>query len=99
MKFLHKSNELKVAIYSRVLESTQQKDVQLFFDELEKEQIIPMVYEPFLAEMKPYIRLPESLETFAGHHDLTDEIDFVISLGGDGTLLDTVTLVRHKNIP
>ena len=30
---------MKVAIYSRVLESTQQKDVQLFFDELDKEKI------------------------------------------------------------
>jgi NAD+ kinase len=31
--------------------------------------------------------------------DLDDSIDFVISLGGDGTLLDTVTFVRNKNIP
>ncbi|HUM66563.1 MAG TPA: NAD kinase, partial [Chitinophagaceae bacterium] len=30
--------------------------------------------------------------------DLTPEVEFVISLGGDGTLLDTVTLVRDKNI-
>src|SRR5207253_760180 len=31
--------------------------------------------------------------------DLDESIDFLISLGGDGTLLDTVTLVRDKNIP
>jgi len=90
---------LKVAIYSRVLESTQQKDVQLFFDELEREQITPVVFKSFLGEMRPHIRLPEEMETFSGNEDLNDEIDFVISLGGDGTLLDTVTLVRDKNIP
>jgi len=56
---------LKVAIYSRVLESTQQKDVQLFFDELDKEQIIPVVFEPYLKEINRYISLPSSTETFS----------------------------------
>ena len=90
---------MKVAIYSRVLESTQQKDVQLFFDELYKEQIIPVVFEPYLKEANRYLTLPSSTETFSGYDDLTEEIDFLISLGGDGTLLDTVTLIRNKRIP
>jgi NAD+ kinase len=90
---------LKVAIYSRGLESTQQKDVQLFFDELDKEQIIPVVFEPFLKQINPFISLPASTQTFSGTEDLTEEIDFFISLGGDGTLLDTVTLVRNKRVP
>jgi NAD+ kinase len=90
---------LKVAIYSRVLDSTQQKDVQLFFDELDKEHIIPVVFEPYLQSINPYISLPSTTQTFSGTDDLTDEIDFFISLGGDGTLLDTVTLIRNKRIP
>lgn len=90
---------MKVAIYSRVLESTQQKDVQLFFDELDKEGIVPVIFQPFFEEIKPHLTLPSSSQTFSVHTDLTDVIDFVISLGGDGTLLDTVTLVRDKNIP
>jgi NAD+ kinase len=90
---------LKVAIYSRVLESTQQKDVQLFFDELDKEQIIPVLFSPYLKEIERYISLPSSTQTFTNTADLTDDIDFLISLGGDGTLLDTVTLIRNKRIP
>jgi len=90
---------LKVAIYSRVLESTQQKDVQLFFDELDKEQIIPVLFSPYLKEIDRYISLPASTLTFTNTDDLTDDIDFLISLGGDGTLLDTVTLIRNKRIP
>jgi NAD+ kinase len=90
---------LKAAIYSRGLESNQQKDVQLFFDELDKEQIIPVVFEPFLKQINPYISLPAPSETFSGTDDLTEDIDFFISLGGDGTLLDTVTLVKNKRIP
>jgi len=90
---------MKVAIYSRVLDSSQQKDVQLFFDELDNESIVPVVFNPYLDELKKYISLPSSTQSFANHSELTDEIDFLISLGGDGTLLDTVTLVRDKNIP
>jgi NAD+ kinase len=90
---------LKVAIYSRLLESTQQKDVQVFFDELKKEGIIPVIFDSFFNEVKSRLSLPSSIETFSGNADLEDDIDFLISLGGDGTLLDTVTLVRDKNIP
>ena len=90
---------MKVAIYSRVLELGQQKDIQLFFDELDKEEIVPVVHKLFLAQMDGHIRLPANTQTFTTSSDLSSEIDFFVSLGGDGTLLDTVTLVRNKNIP
>jgi NAD+ kinase len=90
---------LKIAIYSRVLEQSQQKDVQLLFDELHKEQITPVILEKFYQEIKTDISLPNTTSTFTSFEDLSFDIDFVISLGGDGTLLDTVTLVRNKNIP
>lgn len=90
---------MKAAIYSRVLDRNQQGNIQLFFDELTNEGITPVVYEPFLKEMQGHISLPEATTAFATHNDLTSDIDFLISLGGDGTLLNTVTLVRDKRIP
>jgi NAD+ kinase len=90
---------LKVAIYSRVLDLSQQEDIQIFFNELDNEEIIPVIYQPFFQEMSSRITLPKNYEIFSDHTELTSEIDFLISLGGDGTLLDTVTLIRDKNIP
>jgi NAD+ kinase len=91
---------LKVAIYSRVLDINQQKGIQLFFDELDKEGIIPVVYQPYFTEINQHISLPSSSLTFSDHSDLSQQdVDFIVSLGGDGTLLDTVTLVRNKKIP
>jgi NAD+ kinase len=89
---------LKVAVYSRVVD-LEQKDVQLFFDELEKENIIPVIHKPYLDAISPHLNLSGKVESFSSSKDLTKDIDFVISLGGDGTLLDTVTLVRDSNIP
>jgi NAD+ kinase len=82
-----------------VVESTQREYVQRFFDELHKERIIPVIFEPFFHEVKEYITLPPAFGTFSHHSELTEDIDFLISLGGDGTLLDTITLIRDKGIP
>ena len=90
---------MKVAIYSRVLDRSQQSDVQLFFDELDREGIVPVVFKPFFEEIVHHVALPPNTITFSTHADLTPDIDFLVSLGGDGTLLDTVTFIRNKNIP
>lgn len=71
----------------------------MFFDELHSELIVPVVFEPFYNEISQYITLPPTTLTFSSHEELRNDIDFVISLGGDGTLLDTVTLIRDKGIP
>jgi len=89
---------MKAAIYSRGMEEPQQKDVQLFFDELSRQRIEPVVFHNFFEQVKDIIHLPADTKTFSLAEELTDEIEFIISLGGDGTLLDTVTLVRDKKI-
>lgn len=89
---------MKAAIYSRVFEEENREDVQLFFDELGKQQIIPVVFHSFYEQIRDHIRIPDGFGTFREFSDLNTEIEFVISLGGDGTLLDTVTLVRDKKI-
>jgi NAD+ kinase len=90
---------MKAAIYSRILEEAQQKDVQFFFDELASHKIEPIVFQPFYEQIRGVINLPPETRVFSRSEELTDEIEFIISLGGDGTLLDTVTLVRDKGIP
>ena len=90
---------MKVAIYSRVLEESQLKDVQLFFDELANEGFVPVVHQYFLSQMQGHVSLPLNTTHFTSSADLSEDIDFFVSLGGDGTLLDAVTLVRNKAIP
>ena len=72
--------------------------MQLFFDELAIQKIEPIIFKDYFDQLKETIHLPADTKTFSISEDLTDEIEFIISLGGDGTLLDTVTLVRNKQI-
>lgn len=89
---------MKAAIYSRIFDAEHKEEVQLFFDELEQLQIEPVIYAPFFEQIRNEIRTPADTQTFQLSEDLNEEIEFIISLGGDGTLLDTITLVRDKKI-
>ena len=89
---------MKAAIYGRVMENDHQKNVQLFFDELAKQKIEPVVFKHFFEEIRSRINLPATVTTFSESDHLTDDIEFIISLGGDGTLLDTISWIRNKNI-
>ena len=90
---------MKIAIYSRGGETVQQADWQLLLNELNKEKITTVIHENFYSQIKGTIPPSERITTFDTSSDLDDTFECIISLGGDGTLLDTVTLVRDKNIP
>lgn len=90
---------MKAAIYSRVMEDEQQHQVQVFFDELAKQKIEPVIWQLFYDQIRERINLPPDVKTFSIAENLTSDIEFIISLGGDGTLLDTITLIRYHNIP
>ena len=90
---------MKVAIYSRIIEETERGEVQQLLDELHRLHIQPVIYLPFYERIQHVFSFPSDLQFFHHSADLNDSIDFLISLGGDGTLLDTIAFVRDKNIP
>jgi NAD+ kinase len=90
---------MKVAIYSRVIDTDQQADVQDLFTELTRNNIKAVIYYPFFETIRSCFTQVDSVQVFRTADELDQSIDFLISLGGDGTMLDTVTLVQNKNIP
>ncbi|MBS4065449.1 MAG: NAD kinase [Chitinophagaceae bacterium] len=90
---------MKVAIYSRVFEQDQKEDVERLLGQLQKHNIEPVLFHDFYEQMKHSIHLPASPAIFHNSTQLDESYECLISLGGDGTLLDTVTLVRNKKIP
>src|SRR5690606_24778398 len=41
----------------------------------------------------------EGLSTFSSYDDFPRDVDFMLSLGGDGTMLSTVSIVKDTNMP
>jgi NAD+ kinase len=89
---------VKVAIYSRVFEQEQRDDIQTLLRRLIENNITPVLYRGFYEQIKDVIPL-EQPRLFEDPKGLDDSFECMISLGGDGTLLDTVTLVQDRNIP
>jgi NAD+ kinase len=90
---------MKIAIYSRGLEENQHQEINLLLKELIQHDVEPVFYQDFFNKFYSAVDLKSKYSTFNSSDDLDDSIDCMISLGGDGTLLDTVTLVRDKGTP
>lgn len=90
---------MKVAIYSRGLDTEQGAHLDILLEALTRYDVCIRIFQPLLAQFPQVTQRYPSLIPFLQSSELPDELDCLISLGGDGTLLDTVTLVRNKKIP
>ena len=90
---------MRIAIYSRGIENNQHQDLHVLLDELSRLGVEPVFYQDFFNQFYSSIDIKAKYSTFNSPDDLDDSIACIMSLGGDGTLLDTVTLVRDKGTP
>ena len=90
---------MRIAIYSRGFEPNLHQGIKLLLDELTAYNIEPVIFQDFFNQFYCSIKIEGKYSTFNCADDLDEDIDCIISLGGDGTLLDTVTFVRDKGIP
>jgi len=90
---------MKVAIYSRGLDTEQGAHLDILLEALTRYDVCIRIFQPLLAQFPQVTQRYPSLIPFLQSAELPDELDCLISLGGDGTLLDTVALVKNKKIP
>jgi NAD+ kinase len=90
---------MKVALYGQYyLVSTEPiiKDIFVFFNENNVEMVIEATFLKMLYEKKI---VSKEYKTFNSHTELDSSFDMLISIGGDGTMLRAVTLVRNSGVP
>ncbi len=90
---------MKVAIYGRSTKDNISEHIQMLFHKLNEHKTEILIYEPFYKFLKQKIGINGSIKTFLSHADLNGEADCMLSLGGDGTFLETLTYVRNSGIP
>jgi len=90
---------MKIAIYSRGIDNNQIDEITQFFKSLISKEITPIFFQDFFNQFYSSVELGHDYSTFNSFEDLDENVHCMISLGGDGTLLDTVTLVRNSGIP
>lgn len=90
---------MKVAIYGQYYQNSTEpiiNDIFVFFNKNNVEMIIESHFLLMLHEKK---LVENKYKTFTSHTELDSSFDMLISIGGDGTILRAVTLVRDSGIP
>jgi NAD+ kinase len=91
---------MRVLVFGKQFKEKDQVFVQELLDGLVAESIDISIYTPYLSDINQRVRIPAGVDTFDSHAEfLLQRIDFLIVLGGDGTMLAAVTLVRDAGVP
>lgn len=91
---------MKVAIYGRNFDKTFIEYIKKFFEILHYNNVEIVIYSAFYEFLKKEINLKQnSFSVFTKHHEIRNDVDILISIGGDGTILDATNVVRDSNIP
>lgn len=89
---------MNIALYGKTLNDAVVSDVRTVFQKLEKLGVTLVVEEKYDKLVSEKIKFDKPHKTFSSHQDFKN-IDVLISIGGDGSLLDTLMYVRNSGIP
>ena len=91
---------MKIALYSRFLKPEHIDLCQTLLDALEHRGWTYAIWEEYHQSFQGQLRLKAKVDCFHDHLSLKQfKPDLFITLGGDGTILDAVTLIRNEELP
>ncbi|MCD4711446.1 MAG: NAD kinase [Bacteroidales bacterium] len=91
---------MQVAVFGRPFPSYARENIATMFNKFHMLNVEVWVFEPLFEFLQKKTGLrPKVAGLFTSHEDLPRGLDFLFSLGGDGTFLETVNLVRDSGIP
>jgi NAD+ kinase len=90
---------MKLALFGKSIRKENYPYLHQLIDKLEAHKCELLVYKPFLEHLRNNVGFDYPAEPFSTHEELRGNADMIFSIGGDGTLLDSVSLVRDSRIP
>lgn len=90
---------MTIGIYGTAFKETFNDGIEDLIEKLLSNSVNVLVYEPFLEYLNEKIKINEGLSAFSTHEEVANNIDLLFSIGGDGTFLSTISLVRDSGTP
>lgn len=91
---------MKIAVYGKAFPIEARPYVERLYKRLTEEKMELAIFSRLDSFLKDNCEWNESYPTFSNHQELQDFApEFLITIGGDGTILDAVTVVRNSGIP
>lgn len=90
---------MKIAIYGQQITSDNVAHLNKLFDWLNTHNVNVIIYKPYRDYLAGQMGVKPSYPVFEADSVLDTDIDCMISIGGDGTMLSTMVLVKDTGIP
>lgn len=90
---------MKIGIYGQFYHKNSETHIQSILNALQQKEVEILVEENFLSLMKEHQSFHTDLSKLGSFTKLDNSYDLFFSIGGDGTILKSITFVRDLNIP
>lgn len=90
---------MRIAIFGIEFYEESTKLYQDIVDKLERESCDILLNDTFFEQMTGKLKFKKKPTTFSNKQNLKGKIDILFSIGGDGTILESVTYIRDSGIP
>jgi NAD+ kinase len=90
---------MTIAVYARSTKDNTPGYLEQIYEFLKNNKINLIVYEPYYKYLHKEHGFSLPIATYSTSEELISKADYVISLGGDGTMLETLALIRKTGIP
>jgi len=90
---------MKIAIYGQSPDKISKNIFLELLNISKNEDIILFIEEKYNTLLLKKSKISHNHKLFSSHNDLDSSIDLMITIGGDGTLLRSITFVRDLGIP
>ena len=90
---------MRIAIYGNPFNPVKAKYVQHLIHKLEENNVPIIIEHQFHDFLIDHLQFKNDVEIFDTPKELQENADILLSIGGDGTLLNTITLIRDSGIP
>ena len=90
---------MRIAIYGNPFNPVKAKYVQHLIHKLEENNVPIIIEHQFHDFLIDHLQFKKDVDIFDTAKELQENADILLSIGGDGTLLNTITLIRDSGIP
>ncbi len=90
---------MKIGIYGQFYHPNSEKYIQAILNALQVRDVEIVIEENFLQLMKKHEEFHPNISNLPTFSKLDNTYNFFFSIGGDGTILRSITFVRDLNIP
>ena len=90
---------MKIGFYGKAFGSDYNELMREVLRILKESSVDIMIYESFFYDIRHCIDEGYEFELFNDAEEIKNNIDILFSFGGDGTILDSVPLIRDSGIP